>query len=201
MVKFNKNRLVIFGTFYLRTCCLFNAVLYLLVRQWDTSWEKGRLSRGLKDVAGRDLWLLRAEGAVNMISGYHKTLSRQRGKVNFYIVWVVHTNLSPFNDIEERNPFICLICQLKAKQNTPHDTYRLGFRQLAGMSPLWWITAIDLMSFNAAYKQHKSAQLKPSKPLGNPQVFAVLLLACNNDGQVLSGSPVQGQIRKDLHSA
>lgn len=100
----------------------------------------------------------------------------------------------------KKNPFTCLICQLKAKQNTPHNIYRLGFRQLASLPPPWWITAIDLMSFNAACKQQKSAQPKPLKPLGNPQVFAVVLSACNNDGQRLFGSPVRGQIRRDLHS-
>lgn len=97
-----------------------------------------------------------------MISGYHKTLSILQGKVNFYTVWVVHMNLSSSKDIEGKNPFTFLFCQLKAKQNTPCDICRLGFRQLPGISPPWWIAAIHLMSCNAAHKQQKSAQIKPS---------------------------------------
>lgn len=150
-------------------------VSYICLSGSRTPWERGRLSRRLGAVAGREVWLLWAEGAVKMISGYHKTLPRLRGKVNFYMVWIACRNLSPSSDIQEKNPFTCLICQLKAKQNTPHDIYRLDSYLLASLPPPWWITAIDLMSFNAACKQQKSAQPKPLKPLGNPQVFAVVL--------------------------
>lgn len=127
-------------------------------------------------------------------------LPRLRGKVSFNMVWIAYSNLFPSNDIQEKNPFTCLICWINAKQNTLHDIYRLGFRQLASLGPPWWITAIDLMSFNAVCKQQMSAQPKPVKPLGNTQVFAVVLSACSNDGQRIFSSPVRGQTRKDLHS-